>query len=118
MNVDWVRKYCLAFPEARETLQWGETVVFKTSGKIFAMMSLDAVPPTLCFKCTPERFLELIEQEEICPAPYVGRYKWALLERLDVLPAEELAELIRQSFQMVSAKKRKKKARRPAAARP
>jgi predicted DNA-binding protein (MmcQ/YjbR family) len=108
MNVDSVRGYCLSFPQARENLQWGETVCFKVSGKIFAMLSLDSVPPNLCFKCSAENFGELCEQEGIKPAPYVGRYKWILLERLDVLSDEELKDLIGQSYEMVSAKTKTK----------
>jgi len=72
------------------------------------MLSLDSVPPSLCFKCTPEKFVELCEQEGIRPAPYVGRYKWVLLERLDVVRDEELEELIRQSYEMVTAKSKGK----------
>jgi predicted DNA-binding protein (MmcQ/YjbR family) len=104
MNVDSVRGYCLSFSQAREKLQWGETLCFKVNGKIFAMLSLDSVPQSMCFKCTPEKFVELCEQEGIRPAPYVGRYKWVLLERLDVLRDDELEELIRQSYGMVTAK--------------
>jgi predicted DNA-binding protein (MmcQ/YjbR family) len=104
MNVDSVRGYCLSFPQARENLQWGGTLCFKVAGKIFATLSLDSVPPRLCLKCTPEKFAELCEQEGIGPAPYVGRYKWVLLERLNVLRDEELNDLIRQSYEMVSAK--------------
>ena len=85
-------------------MQWGETLCFKVVGKIFAMLSLDSVPPSLCFKCTPEKFVELVELEGIRPAPYVGRYKWILLERLDVLGDEELEGLIRQSYEMVATK--------------
>jgi predicted DNA-binding protein (MmcQ/YjbR family) len=108
MNVDSVRGYCLSLPQARENLQWGETLCFKVRGKIFATLSLGSVPPTLCLKCTPEKFSELCEQEGIRPAPYVGRYKWVLLERLDALRDEELNHLIRQSYEMVSAKTRPK----------
>jgi predicted DNA-binding protein (MmcQ/YjbR family) len=104
MNIDFIRRFCLSFPQAKESLQWGETLCFKVRGKIFAMLSLDSVPPSLCLKCTPERFVELLEFEGIAPAPYLGRYKWALLERLDVLRAPDLEELIRQSYEMVEAK--------------
>jgi predicted DNA-binding protein (MmcQ/YjbR family) len=104
MNVDPIRAYCLSFPQARENLQWGEDLCFKVAGKIFATLSLGSVPQSLCFKCTPEKFAELCEQEGISPAPYVGRYKWVLLERLDVLGDEELKDLIRQSYEMVAGK--------------
>ena len=104
MNVDSVRSYCLSFPQSTENLQWGETLCFKLAARIFALLSLDSVPPSLCFKCTPEKFRELCEHEEIRPAPYLGRYQWVLLERLDGLGNQELEDLIRQSYDMVAAK--------------
>ncbi len=104
MNVDAVRRCCLSFPQAKENLQWGDDLCFKAGGKIFAVLDLHSVPQRLSFKCTPEKFAELVEQEEIVPAPYVGRYKWVLLERLDALPYADLKELIRQSYEMVVAK--------------
>ena len=102
MNVDEIRSYCLAFPRAAEKLQWGDDLCFKVGGKIFAMLGLDN--PRLCFKCAPESFAELIEREDIRPAPYVGRYKWVMLDRLDALRTDELEEFIRQSYDMVAAK--------------
>lgn len=104
MNVDFIRRLCLSFPHAKENLQWGEELCFKVGGKIFTMLGLGSVPQRICFKCTPEKFAELIEQEGIIPAPYVGRYKWVLLERPDVLPNAELEDLIRQSYEMVAVK--------------
>ena len=111
MNIDSIRSYCLAFPSATEKLQWGDDLCFKIAGKIFAMLGLDN--PRLCFKCSPEVFLELIEREDIRPAPYVGRYKWVMLDRLDDVPDAELKDLIHQSYTMVAAKAPK----RPAGAR-
>jgi predicted DNA-binding protein (MmcQ/YjbR family) len=102
MTVYSVREYCLSFPRATENLQWGDDLCFKIGGKIFAIVSLD--DPRLCFKCAPETFAELIEREDIHPAPYVGRYKWVMLDRLDAVPWSELRELIRQSYEMVTAK--------------
>jgi predicted DNA-binding protein (MmcQ/YjbR family) len=102
MNIDSIRRYCLSFPLAKENLQWGETLCFKVAGKIFVTLSLGSVPPSLCLKCTPEKFAELCEQEGIRPAPYVGRYKWVLLERSDILADDELEGLIRDSYEMVS----------------
>lgn len=102
MNVDTIREFCLAFPHATEKLQWGDDLCFKVGDKIFVMLGLDN--PRLCFKCTPETFAELIEREDIRPAPYVGRYKWVMLDRLDAVDWNELGELIRQSYEMVAAK--------------
>ena len=102
MKVDAIREYCLAFPAATENLQWGDDLCFKIRGKIFVIVGLDN--PQLCLKCTPEIFAELIEREDIRPAPYVGRYKWVMLDRLDALRGDELRELIRESYEMVAAK--------------
>jgi len=111
MNVDGIREYCLVFPEATENLQWGDDLCFKIRGKIFVTVALTAVPQKVCFKCTPETFAELIEREDIHPAPYVGRYKWVILDRLNALSNRELKELIRQSYEMVAAKAAKPRAR-------
>ena len=104
MNVESVRHFCLSFPDAKENLQWGEDLCFKVRGKIFVVLDLGCVPQRLSLKCTPEKFAELTEQEGISPAPYVGRYKWVLLERLSVLPAQDLKDLIRESYAMVASK--------------
>ena len=86
MSVESIRHFCLGLPQATENLQWGDDLCFKVGGKIFALLSLSSMPQRLMFKCTPEKFAELVEQEGIVPARDVGRYKWVSLERLDVLP--------------------------------
>ncbi len=107
MNVDEIRKYCLSFPDATEKLQWGDALCFKVRAKMFAVVGLDQVRFT--FKCTPEVFAELIEREGIRRAPYVGRYKWVMLDRLDALGRADLEDLVRQSYAMVAAKAPKSK---------
>src|SRR5882724_6862182 len=110
MNVDFIREHCLAYAGATEKLQWGDALCFKVHGKMFCVLALDSAQ--LTFKCMPELFAELIEREDIHPAPYVGRYKWVILERLDAVGREELLDLIRQSYEMVAAKAPKSKARK------
>jgi predicted DNA-binding protein (MmcQ/YjbR family) len=109
MNVDSVRAYCLSFPEASEKLQWGDALCFKVRTKMFAVLGLDQV--RLTFKCTPETFAELIERPDIRPSPYLGRYHWVMLDRLDALRNDELKDLLRQSYEMVAAKAPKAGAR-------
>ena len=111
MNTEEIRKYCMAFPQATENLQWGDDLCFKIRGKIFTIVNLDN--PRLCFKCAPEIFAELIEREDIHPAPYVGRYKWVILHRLDALHNGELREMLRQSYEMVAAGAPKLGTRKP-----
>ena len=115
MSVESIRAFCLSFPHATEKLQWGEVLCFKVGGKIFALLSLSSVPPRLMFKCEPETFSELVEHEDIIPAPYLGRYDWVAFERMDVLPWIDTRELITKSYEMVAAKAR---ITRPSTARP
>jgi predicted DNA-binding protein (MmcQ/YjbR family) len=106
MSVESIRRFCLSFPHATENLQWGDDLCFKVGGKIFALLSLSSVPQRLMFKCTSEKFAELVEYEDIVPAPYVGRYKWVSFQRLDVLRWTEVEDLIGQSYEIVAAKAR------------
>jgi predicted DNA-binding protein (MmcQ/YjbR family) len=110
-DVDWIRELCLSFPEATEDMPWGDDLCFKVRGRIFTGVVLsDGRFPRLTLKCAPETFHELIEIEGIAPAPYVGRYKWIQISKSNLLPADEIESLIRQSYELVSTKAPKKKA--------
>ena len=85
---DWVREYCLALAGATEQVQWGDDLVFKAGGKMFAVMPLEPTYaarrsggqaggklnpkhvdwPWLSFKTTPEEFAELTERPGVRPA--------------------------------------------------
>lgn len=104
MNVDWLRKVCLAFPGASEQIQWGYDLVFKVGGKMFAVTSLEPAPVWLSFKVTPDNFAELTERPNIIPAPYLARAQWVALESKDALSADELQSLLRNSYDLVFAK--------------
>src|SRR5215467_8768524 len=98
MNIESVRAYCLSFPHATENVQWGNDLVFKIAGKMFAVTVLEAASKyVLSFKCTPEKFLELTEEDGIDPAPYSARYHWVALESFGVLSEKELKNLLRNS---------------------
>lgn len=112
MNVDSIRTLCLSLPHATENVQWEDELCFKVGGKIFAMIALASVPQKLIFKCNPETFAELTERSGIVPAPYVGRYKWVMLESMDALSDRELDRLIRESYAMVSVKTKSRRVAR------
>lgn len=104
MDLDALRRYCLSFPHATEDLKWGDNLLFRVGGKMFAIVSLDAVPPTLSLKCDEESFLALQEIEGVRPAPYLARAKWVQLDSLDTLPAADLQRRLRQAYEMILAK--------------
>jgi predicted DNA-binding protein (MmcQ/YjbR family) len=108
MNIDLIRDLCLSFPHTTEQIQWGDDLVFKVAGKIHAITVLKPAKTWLCFKVSPEKFAELTERPGIIPAPYLARAKWVALETKDALPSDELAFLLRESYDMVVAKLPKK----------
>ena len=111
MDLDSLRRFCLAFPHATEDMPWADDLCFKVGGKIFAGVNLGAPPHGISLKCSPERFAELEEREGMGPAPYVGRYKWIRIESISLIRDAELMELIRESYDLVSAKARPTKPR-------
>ena len=104
MDVEWLRKTCLAFPHATEQIQWGNDLVFKVAGKMFAVAPLEPAPVCLSFKCSDESFAELTERPKIIPAPYMARAKWIALEGSDGISRTELLELLRTSYDLVFAR--------------
>jgi predicted DNA-binding protein (MmcQ/YjbR family) len=104
VNIDWVREYCMGMPHATESLQWGDDLVFKIGGKMFAALVLRPAPVWLSFKCTPEEFAELTERPGIIPAPYSARYYWIAIETQEALGKSELERLLRSSYEMVLEK--------------
>jgi predicted DNA-binding protein (MmcQ/YjbR family) len=108
MNIDWVREHCLSFPGATEQIQWGSDLLFKVGGKMFAAAPLEPAPVCLSFKASGESFAELSERPNIIPAPYLARAQWVALETRDALPTEELARLLRDSYELIVAKLPKK----------
>ncbi|MGC1415227.1 MAG: MmcQ/YjbR family DNA-binding protein [Candidatus Acidiferrum sp.] len=104
MNIDWVRDLCLSFPKATEEEVWTNDLTFKVAGKMFAHTVLIPAPVWLSFKASLEKFAELTERPGIIPAPYLARAQWVALETKEALPPEELAPLLRESYNMVVAK--------------
>lgn len=101
MDNDVVRRFCLSMPHATESVQWGNDLVMKVGGKMFAVIALDPSSVWLSFKSTPEDFAELTERPGIIPAPYVARYHWVALEKKDALTTAELKDHLRRSYELV-----------------
>ncbi len=104
MDIESVRAYCLSLPHVTEKVQWGFDLVFKIGGKMFAVTVLETADHCLSFKCTPEKFAELIERDGIVPAPYVARYHWVALKRFNALNEKELKTLLRNAYDLVFEK--------------
>lgn len=108
MDIERLRRFCLSLPHATEGVQWDNDLLFRVGGKMFAVASLDATPTRVSFKCTPEKFAELVERDGITPAAYMARNHWVTLHRPDALAEAETESLIRESYEMIWAKLTKK----------
>ena len=108
MNVDSIRQFCLLLPAGNRKPAMGRRFVFQGIGKNLCHREPGLNSSGSLFQVHAGKVCRTVEQEGITPAPYVGRYKWVLLERLDVLRDGELRDLIRESYAMVAAKTRPK----------
>lgn len=101
MNVEQLRKFCLAFPGATEDVKWGNDLCFSVGGKMFTVTAADSSDAGVSLKTTPEMFAELTERAGIRPAHYVARYHWITIEDIDAVTPAELKDLIGESYRMV-----------------
>nr|HEV7953022.1 MmcQ/YjbR family DNA-binding protein [Candidatus Acidoferrales bacterium] len=108
MDIEWIRQHCLSHPHTTEQIQWGNDLLFKVGGKMFAGMPLEPARVWLTLKADPEEFPELIERQGIIPAPYLARAKWIAIENERALPRTEVFRLVSKSYEMVFANLTKK----------
>jgi predicted DNA-binding protein (MmcQ/YjbR family) len=108
--IDWIRSVCLALPHTTEKIQWVHDLLFCVGGKMYCVANLEPglSPTKIAFKCTPEKFAELIEIEGIIPAPYMARNHGVAFTAMDALRQPEIKELIQHSYQLVLQKLPKK----------
>ena len=104
MTIDWLRRVCRSFPHVTESVQWGDNLVFKVAGKIFAIAALEPAEVVLSFKAAPDDFADLVERPGIIPAPYLARAQWVALETGDAIPIAELRRRLRDSYDLVVAR--------------
>ncbi len=106
--IDWFRTYCLSLPHTTEHVPWGDDLVFKIGGKMYAASALTPAGNRMSFKCTPEDFAELTERPGIVPAPYCARMHWIALEHEDALSRSEIKRLVKLGYDLVFARLPKK----------
>jgi predicted DNA-binding protein (MmcQ/YjbR family) len=104
--LEWVRQFCLSLPHTTEKVRWGSNLLFCVGEKMFCVANMEPGEgeTTIAFKCTDEKFTELIEIEGIVPAPYMARNKWVAFTEITAVRQPEIRELIQQSHAMVFAK--------------
>lgn len=105
-----IARICLALPGATKNVQWGNDLVFKVGGKMFAAMGANPGEPTgLSFRASDDSFEILTRLRGIIPAPYLARAKWVRLDHLAVLPECEIRAYLARSHALVAAGLTKKR---------
>ena len=103
-----------AWPGVESGIKWEHDLVFTVAGKMFCVLCVsgadsgDATVGRLSFKVEDDRFLELTERPGFVPAPYLARAHWVLVAKPGSLPAGELHDLLRRSYELVREKLPKK----------
>ena len=117
MHLADFREYCLTKPGATEGTPFGpDVLVFKVSGKMFALAALDQLPTCVNLKCDPELALELRDRhEQVRPGYHINKKHWNTVEIESDIPDAELQKMIDHSYELVI--KRLPKPRAKAAAR-
>jgi len=103
MDVGSFREYCLGKVAVTEGTPFGEGVlVFKVSGKMFALVALDEVPATANLKCDPDLALELRDRyEQVRPGYHMNKKHWNTVEIDSGISDSELRKMIDHSYQLV-----------------
>ena len=107
MDVETLRKICLSFTAATESIKWENDLVFSVGDKMFCVTSFEQ-PFKCSFKVPDDRFDELSAREGFVPAPYLARAKWVLVSNEAKLSKEEWQKFLKQSYELVAQKLTKK----------
>jgi len=100
--LEWVRRFCLSLPHVTEKVRWEHNLCFCIGERMFCIGNLEpAEPGRIAFKCTQEKFAELVEVEGLIPAPYAARNHWVSVRDMNALRRAELEELIHHSYRLV-----------------
>ena len=104
MDHKTVEDYLLSMPEAKLDYPFGEnTAVYKVNDKMFALVSEKSDPLQLSLKCDP-LLAETLRQkyETVLPGYHLNKKHWNTIILTGQLPWEDVQDLIRHSYQLVT----------------
>jgi predicted DNA-binding protein (MmcQ/YjbR family) len=104
MDLAQFREYCLSKPGATEDTPFGpDVLVFKVSGKMFALAAVDEVPPSVNLKCDPDLALDLRDRyEQITPGYHMNKKHWNTVQMDGGVPDTEVRQMIDHSYDLVA----------------
>jgi len=102
MNVEEARLYCLSKNKTEESFPFDEeTLVFKVSNKMFALISLEN-GSAINLKCDPEEAITLREHHsEITPGYHMNKKHWNTVVINQTLSDSLIKKLIDNSYNLI-----------------
>ena len=103
MDRDALLEYCGSRPGSVEDYPFGDDVaVFKVGGRVFAICALTGQPGSVSLKCDPTLAEALRDRYlAVTPGYHLNKRHWNTVELDGSVPADELAELVDHSWELV-----------------
>lgn len=99
-----LRKICLALPDTKETLTWGQPH-FRVGDKIFCGCGDEKGRTVIGFKLERDHADAITQDPRFRRAPYVGHKGWVSMDAARVRDWDEVRALILESFRLIAPKK-------------
>lgn len=113
MDAPAIRAWLLARPGATPEFPFGpEAEVFKvgtaSARKMFALMPVNAAPPSVTLKCDPDQAIALrARYPAITPGYHMSKTHWNTVVIDGSVPADEMLWMLEQSYALVFKSLRK-----------
>jgi predicted DNA-binding protein (MmcQ/YjbR family) len=106
MDIVSLREYCIAKKGAEESFPFGDdTLVFKTNGKIFALVNLDG-NLSINLKCDPALAVELRERyPSVTPGYHMNKKHWNTVLLDGSVPDKEIFSWIDHAYELITGKR-------------
>jgi len=99
-----IRKICLQWPEASETIKWGHPV-FVAGKKMFAAFGEHEDRLVIGFWLDPARWKKLVDDVRMIPAPYAARFGWVNMFLDGRVDWKELKDFLFESYKHAALKR-------------
>lgn len=103
MNAEELREFALSFKDTEEAMPFGpDIVVFKKSGKIFLLVSLESIPLQINVKCDPEKAVLLRDEfSSVLPGYHMNKKHWNTIILDGTIQTALVKEWIKESYALV-----------------
>jgi predicted DNA-binding protein (MmcQ/YjbR family) len=103
MNAESLRTFCLAKKGVEESQPFGpDNLVYKVGGKMFLLVSLDAVPLQFNAKCDPDMALKLREHHNcVLPGYHMSKKHWNTVVVDGTVSDKMLLQWVLDSYNLV-----------------